>query len=68
MHEADRPLADDEDSVVGREVEQLDAFEDRVQGLNEGSLLEGHAVGDRNHAAVIDDKVHDADVLRKAAA
>ena len=68
MHQADGALADDEDRIVRREVEQLDAFEHGLQRLNEGSLLEWHAVGNRDHAAVVDDEVHDADVLGKAAA
>ncbi len=36
--------------------------------LDKRGLLEGHAVGNADHAAVGDHEVHDADVLGKAAA
>ena len=68
MHEADGALADDENRVVGSEAEHLDAFENGVDRLDEGGLLEGDAVGNADHAAIGDDEVHDADVLGKAAA
>ena len=68
VHEADGALADDEDRIVGREVEELDALEHGVQRLDKCSLLEGHAVGDRNNAAVVDDEIHHANVLGEAAA
>ena len=56
MHQADGSLADDQNRVIGREVEQLDAFEHGVDRLDEGCLLKGHAVGNRDHAAVVDDE------------
>ena len=68
MHQADGALSDDEDRIVGREVEELDALEYSVQRLDKRGLLEGHAVGDRNDAAVVDQEIHHADVLCKAAA
>ncbi len=68
VHEADGALADDQHSVVGCQVEHLYALEDGVDGLQECSLLEGNAVGNRHDTTAGGDPLHDADVLGKSAA
>ena len=68
VHQADGSLANDQNRVVGGQVEHLYALEHGIEGLDEGGLLEGHIVGDANYAAVLHHEVHDADVLGKAAA
>ena len=65
--DADGPLADDEDGFVGLEIEIANALVDGVDGLDEGRLLKGDAVGDFDEAAA-DDPGHDADIFGKAAA
>ncbi len=65
--DADGSLADDEDGLVGLEVEQLHGLVAGVDGLEEGGLLEWDVVRDANDAA-LDDPIHDADVLGEASA
>jgi len=68
VEDADWALADDEDRLIRLEIDGFQALEDGVDRLDEGSLVEGDAVGDADDAAVADDPVHDADVLGEAAA
>ena len=51
MHQADGALADDENRVVGAQVEHLYALEHGVDRLDEGGLLERDAVGNGHDAA-----------------
>ena len=67
-HEADGALPDHQHRLIRGQIEQLHALQGRVQRLDEGCLLERHAVGNPHHTAMGDDPVHHANVLRKAAA
>ncbi len=68
VHQTDGPLTDDQDRVIGDEIEHFYALENSVDWLEKGSLLEWDAVGDGNDSATGGDPVHHANILREAAA
>src|SRR5579871_1643369 len=67
MHDTDRSLPDHEHGIVRGQIKHLHAFKNGIDRLDKGCLLKRNSVGDAYHAAVVDDEIHDANVLCKAA-
>ena len=65
--EADRSLSQNHHNVFRLRIDQLHALETGVHRFDEAGLIEGNALGNF-FDAVLDDPVHDADVLRESAA
>src|SRR5208282_2189659 len=65
MHQAYGSLTDDQHRIIGREIQKLDAFEDSIDGLDEGGLLKGNTFGNAHDAAVRDHEIHHPDVFGK---
>src|ERR1035438_4241346 len=65
QYDADRTLPDGQHGLAGLQAEGFDAFHTGIHWLDETSLLKRDALRDF-HSALIDDPIHDADVLGEA--